>query len=218
MKVWILVMLFGFVVVRSDVVRADNKADARKHVEVADVSYKLGDFAKALDEYSKAYQVFPVPGLLFNIGQCHRELGHLDQALFFYEGFLRDSPADAPNRSVVEGLANDMRAAIAKQHADKNAADETEAARKRAEDERQRADAEARRREQDEARRREADDRRIADARRGDDTHEQSPFYRKWWFWTAVGGAAALGGAAYYFSGSTTIVQPSGTAGGLDRR
>jgi tetratricopeptide (TPR) repeat protein len=222
MRIWMLLVVVA-VVARLGTAHADDKAEARKHVEAADISYKLGDFTHALEEYTKAYQLFAAPPLLFNIGQCHRELKQFEKALFFYEGFLRDSPADAPNRSLVEGLAAEMRIASAKQQADQTAAAAEQAraveeSRKRADDEaRRRADEDAHRKAEEDARH----DRAIAEAKRADEAREreqQDKFYRKWWFWTAVGGAVVLGGTAYYFSGSTTFVEPTGSVGGLDRR
>src|SRR5215475_11209448 len=51
---------------------------ARTHVETADREYKLGRFEQALAEYAAAYELYPVPALLFNIGQCHRYLRHFE--------------------------------------------------------------------------------------------------------------------------------------------
>jgi tetratricopeptide (TPR) repeat protein len=194
--------------------RADNKDQARVHVQAADIDYKLGKFDEALAEYSKAFELFPAPPLLFNLAQCHRNLKNFERAIFFFEGYLRESP-NAPNRALVEDLLKESRAALDQQRSD-------EAARKAADDARLRAATEeAHRHMEDDARRRQEEDRRAAEARRkaeADDAHGRK-FYQRWWFWSAVGGATlALGGTAYYFSGSTTTVDPMGTLGGLDRR
>ena len=43
--------------------------------------YELGEYAKALELYKRAYQIKPLAEFLFNIGQCHRKLGqHKDEA------------------------------------------------------------------------------------------------------------------------------------------
>jgi tetratricopeptide (TPR) repeat protein len=92
--------------------RADDRmAQARRQVEAADIDYRLGRFAAALDEYTTAYQLYPVPPLLFNIGQCHKNLGDHAKAIFFFEGYLRDAPA-ASNRALVEDLIRESRAAL----------------------------------------------------------------------------------------------------------
>ncbi len=89
----------------------DRKAQARHQVEAADIDYKLGRFTAARDEYTRAYELYPVPPLLFNIGQCHKNLEDYAKAIFFFEGYLRDAPA-APNRALVEDLIRESRAAL----------------------------------------------------------------------------------------------------------
>ncbi len=69
----------------------------------ASVEYKVGHFDQALDLYGKAYESYPTPALLFNIGQCHKMLKNYDRAIYFFHGYLRDAP-DAPNRAFVEKL------------------------------------------------------------------------------------------------------------------
>ena len=195
---------------------ADPKQEAKKHVETADVAYKLGHFEQALAEYSAAYQVFPVPALLFNIGQCHKYLGHYEQALFFYRGYLRDSPSDITNRDVVEGLITETQALLDKQHADeaKLRAD-LEATAKAVEEEHVRDE---HRREEEDAQRRTAEEQRVAAARQAP-PEPAPPIYKRWWFWPAVGGVAvAAGGTALLVTSHTTLIEPTGTLGGLDRR
>ena len=42
--------------------------------------YDLGKYPEALAAFETAYEKKPVAALLFNIAQCHRQMGHLDQA------------------------------------------------------------------------------------------------------------------------------------------
>src|SRR5262245_37079958 len=188
--------------------RADTPTqEARALVEAADRDYKLARFDQALAQYSKAYEKFPAAALLFNIAQCHRNLGQYDKAVFFYEGFLREARKDDPNRAVVEDLLRESRDALAKQQAARTEDERQRAeakARQRAEDDARRRDEEARRRAEDEAQRRADEDRRLALARQP----VEAPIYRKWWFWSAIGGAAAVAGVTgYYLSRSTTYVE-----------
>jgi len=215
---WAILLSIAFGVAPAS---ADKKDDARALVASADTHFKLGEFQAALDEYSKAYELYPAPPLLFNLGQCQRNLKNWDRAIFFFEGYLRKRP-DAPNRAVVEDLLKEAHGELDKQDAanadaaiaaQKRAAEEAEQHRLDAEAERHRLDALAEQ-QRIEAAARAAEDRRLAAARAPDDH-----IYQKWWFWTAVGSAAlVLGGTAYYFSGSTTFVEPTGSLGGLDRR
>ena len=66
------------------------RAEAKSEVERAEVQYKLGRFDEALEGYSRAYELVNAPGLLFDIGQCHRNLGSYERAIFFFQEYLRE--------------------------------------------------------------------------------------------------------------------------------
>jgi tetratricopeptide (TPR) repeat protein len=80
--------------------------EARALTRKATVEYDVGHFDQALDLYTKAYELYPKPALLFDIAQCHRQLGHYERALFFFHGYLREEP-NAPNRALAEKLLQD---------------------------------------------------------------------------------------------------------------
>lgn len=200
---------------------ADGKADARPHVVAADAAYKVGDFDEALAEYSKAYELYPAPPILFNLGQCEMNLKHWDRAIFFYEGYLRARP-DAKNRALVEDLLREAHGALDTEARDREAKrveDEAAAAEqaRAAEADRLRVAAQVAAAEQVRAA---AERQRLADEQRAiaiADQHHQ-PLYRKWWFVSLVGSAAIIAaGTAYYFA-ATKTVEPTGTLGGLDRQ
>jgi tetratricopeptide (TPR) repeat protein len=90
--------------------------DARKLTSQAMVEYNVGRFEQALDLYTKAYERLPKPALLFDLGQCHRQLGHYERALFFFHGYLREQP-DAPNRALAEKLLDDSQRQLDAQRA-----------------------------------------------------------------------------------------------------
>ncbi len=74
---------------------------ARRHFAKGDKLFALGRFEEALGHYEKAYEAKPLAGFLFNIAQCHRNLGHIDEAIFSYRKYLTEQP-DAENREQVE--------------------------------------------------------------------------------------------------------------------
>ena len=78
---------------------AERTERARALFDEAEGHYARGAYADALAGYAKAYQVLPLPAFLFNIAQCHRMLGKYDRAIYFYEGYLRDSPARPRQRA-----------------------------------------------------------------------------------------------------------------------
>ena len=57
---------------------------ARELFKQGESHYGLSHFADALVSYEKAYEAKPLPGFLFNIGQCHRQLGHWETAARTY--------------------------------------------------------------------------------------------------------------------------------------
>ncbi len=98
---------------------ADRKQDleeAKALVQKAEVEFKLAHFDAALAGYTAAYQKYPTPALLLNLGQCNRMLKNYEQAIFFYKGYLRDKP-DAPNRAAIEALIEDSKKALDQQKA-----------------------------------------------------------------------------------------------------
>jgi tetratricopeptide (TPR) repeat protein len=88
--------------------RADSAGleQAKELTNRATIEYDVGKFQQALDLYSKAYEQYPIPVLLFDIGQCHKQLKNFDRAIFFYRGYLRADPS-ARNRAAVESFIND---------------------------------------------------------------------------------------------------------------
>jgi len=90
---------------------ADDKAtkSARKHFDKGEKLYALGRFDEALVEYEAAFEAKPLPGFLFNIGQCHRNLGDYDAAIFSFRKYLELAP-EAENRDAVLELIDDLEA------------------------------------------------------------------------------------------------------------
>jgi tetratricopeptide (TPR) repeat protein len=84
----------------------DPKAAARAHFKRAEAAFNLGKFEEALAAYQAAYETKPLPGFLFNIAQCHRNMGNHERALFFYRRYLALDP-QSPNRAVVEELIDE---------------------------------------------------------------------------------------------------------------
>ena len=75
--------------------QANQQAQAKEHFAVAEKAYKGGDYSKAVQEYLTAYQLAPLNGLLFNIGQSYRMAGDKEKALAYYEKYVEFEPAGA---------------------------------------------------------------------------------------------------------------------------
>ena len=104
---WVLLCLMFVALPR--VARADDPATrtARRHFEQGEKLFALGKFDEALDEYQKAFDAKAIPDFLFNIGQCYRNLGDYDQAIFSYKKYLKLEP-DAPNKAAVDKLIDEL--------------------------------------------------------------------------------------------------------------
>src|SRR5438445_6785502 len=172
-------------------VTPSNEAKARSASESARKAYDLGHFEDALRGYSEAYDLAPRPELLFNVGQCHRQLGHFEQAAFFYRRFLTLSPREPQNAGAVRRLVEDMEAKQAEARRlqrieQQRQADEARAKAAEAETVRQRASL-------------------LQPVNPPESTASEfvalpapppsKPVYGRWWVWAAVGaGALALAG------------------------
>jgi tetratricopeptide (TPR) repeat protein len=214
--VWLFAAFFSWAVASPAPALAggstNRKAAAKAEVQKAQVQYKLGRFDEALEAYSRAYELFSAPALLFNIGQCHKNLKDYDRAIFFFEGYLREEANPNPRtRALAEELIAESRGEIERRRASDAAASRTAAAAK--------APAAS----------------SVAsmfgapppppslsptllDATSTSTT--ATPLTHRWWFWTALAaGAIVLAGGtlAYYASEPSAAFQP-GSLGFLDRR
>ena len=83
---------------------ADQKEEAKKHMEAAAIAYKEGRFNDTLLELNKAYTLDPRPELHYSIGQVYVKLNRCDDAILAYENFLASKPskdrADIANQAI----------------------------------------------------------------------------------------------------------------------
>jgi tetratricopeptide (TPR) repeat protein len=201
------------------------KDRARAHFKRGQMKYSVGQFEQALEAFSSAYEIMPLPAFLFNIGQCHRNLKNYERAVFFFEGYLRETPT-AKNRGVVEDLLAEARHELEKQQQQG-----------KVDEERLRREKEARLH-ADEVKRKEVElrinkekldlvekEQKLASVRiTAAPPPPATPVYKTWWFWTATGGAVAVVAGVV-----TTLIivdatnhpvepLPVGSLGSLDRR
>lgn len=104
MRILVVILTLGlalFAAPRSAAAEDAATKAAKRYFTKGEKLFALGRFDEALEQYEKAFESKPLPGFLFNIAQCHRNLGNIDQAIFSYRKYLRESP-DAENREAVE--------------------------------------------------------------------------------------------------------------------
>jgi tetratricopeptide (TPR) repeat protein len=190
----------------------EDKVAAKQHFEAGTRHYDLAEWDHALVEFKEAYRLKPDATFLYNIAQCHRKLGHIEDALTFYRTYLRRAP-DAPNHDEVERRiaeleverkakqtkqAEEERVALAEREA--KAAETKAAAAAKAVPAPEPAPAPtvtpspaslptgAPHSEESSARR--AD---LAQAPPAPSAQTESSIFSRWWFWTAVGAVVAGG-------------------------
>lgn len=89
---------------------------AKRYFTRGEKLFALGKFEQAIEQYQKAYEAKPFPAFLFNIGQCYRNLGDYDAAIFSFKKYLKLAP-DAENRAEVEEYIADLEAEQQKENA-----------------------------------------------------------------------------------------------------
>jgi tetratricopeptide (TPR) repeat protein len=111
MTLYRLLLALAITAIAARVASADDPAlgEAKRHFERGEKLYALTRFSEAIDEYQKAFDAKPLPDFLFNIGQCYRNLGDFDSAIFSYRKYLKLAQ-DPPNREQVEQLIRDLEA------------------------------------------------------------------------------------------------------------
>jgi TolA-binding protein len=85
--------------------------DAKARYLSGQSHYNLNEFPEALQDFKEAYRLHPDPAFLFNIAQCERQLGELEEAIKFYRSYLRNKP-DAKNRREVERKIEELRVVV----------------------------------------------------------------------------------------------------------
>lgn len=190
-----------------------DRARAKKHFKAGQLHYKLGRFKEALKAFSTAYEAEPMAAFLYNVGQCHKNLGNHERAIFFFEGYLREKP-NASNRKVVLELietAKQEQKELAEQQREEQQGKEREAELQR-QLEQERLLAERARRHLEEQKRTQGSPASGSDAKLtsaasteggvfapGPETslvEAVPPFYETWWFWSAVGAVVIVAGAS----------------------
>jgi tetratricopeptide (TPR) repeat protein len=85
------------------------EAEMQAHRAVGHRLYRLGRYEEAVAAFRRAYEVKADARLLFDIAECYREMGAVDQALFYYDRYLAGWP-DAFDRAEVDEKVAELEA------------------------------------------------------------------------------------------------------------
>ena len=121
-RVWLAVSLILAVTVAAPGTRTAHAEDAatkqaKEHFFKGEKLFALGRFEAARDEYEAAFEAKPLPEFLYNIGQCHRNLGDYESAIFSFRKYIKLKP-DANNREAVEELIDELEDELAQAQRD----------------------------------------------------------------------------------------------------
>ena len=88
---------------------------AKDHLAKGTKLYRLREFDKAIEEYKAGALVEDAPVFHYNLGQCYRQLGRPEDAIWHYQRFLdRANPLPPKYKQAVEDFIRDMKAEIEK--------------------------------------------------------------------------------------------------------
>jgi tetratricopeptide (TPR) repeat protein len=173
--------------------------EARQHFRAAEKLYSEGDFERALGEYQAAYKARQLPGFLFNIGQCHRNLGHYKQAIGAFRAYL-DTHSQVVQPRSVEGLIAELEKKLASEDGKRATAPPLPKVIPPATDT-----------EIPSALRMQAP---VAATETSAQSHHA--LVGRWWFWAAIGAVAAGTATALVLSSGSNM--PSSSIGNIDFR
>jgi hypothetical protein len=110
-------ILISCVAGRLAVAQVAQVAQARTHYEKGRSYFQVGEYRKALEEFKAAHVEKNDPAYIYNIAECHRQLGEPKDAVVFYRRFLRLVPPTHPLRSDAERLITELEATPASANA-----------------------------------------------------------------------------------------------------
>lgn len=173
------------------------KARAKPHFETGAKAFRIGELAKAADEFKAAYESCPSPLFLYNLGQVYRQLKQIEKAIYAYKQYLAASPVDDERRDEVLSLVaklekqlDDERRPVAAPAATPSPVDSTPAA-TRAAPAPTKTDLSVR-----------------ESAKPEPKTGGRRPLYKQWWLWAIVGAVAVGAGVGIGLGVSQANKQP----------
>lgn len=117
---WSLVCWFVLGTVLASFARADDPLAkpkdpvAREHLLQGNKRYRLREFEKAIDEYKAGALREDAPVFLYNLGQCYRQLGKYEDAIWHYERFLSRARPAGEFKTAVDEFLRQMKAELEK--------------------------------------------------------------------------------------------------------
>ena len=115
-RAWSVAALVGILLV-AGTVQADpfakpTSAEARNHLTRGNRLYGVRSFEEALVEYKAGALIEPTPVFDYNLGQCFRQLGRYQEAIWYYERFLLDGNPEGEVLGAVKSFIVQMKSEL----------------------------------------------------------------------------------------------------------
>lgn len=91
------------------------KPEAVAHFKQGNAHYKVRDFEKAVEEYKAGALIEASAIFDYNLGQCYRQLGKYEDAIWHYERYLRSGIATAQELDSIKNWITQMKAEMEQQ-------------------------------------------------------------------------------------------------------
>lgn len=206
-----LLMLWGLAPLPAVGTELSDETLARARVKYTEgtEAYEHGDFHQALESFDAAYELAPLPGLLFDVAQCHRQLGAFERAAFFYRRYLALSEEEPANAPLVKELIAEMDSQVEQESASSLARGESVVPALPSKAPEPRGAPKQERSRLKDAERKALDirtSRSLSAARKslppgavpGEPEPPRESLARKWWVWAGAGAVVLLAGGVIY--------------------
>lgn len=108
---WIvLAILFGANAFADDPLAKPKDAAARERLAQGNKHYHVHELEQAIADYKAGALLEDAPVFLYNLGQCYRQLGNYQEAIWHYERFLARVDAKSDVAVAVEDFVKQMKA------------------------------------------------------------------------------------------------------------
>jgi tetratricopeptide (TPR) repeat protein len=87
----------------------DAATQAKAHYEYGMTAYGLGHYDRAVQAFTRAYEVDPAPILLYNVAQAYWKKGDAEQAITYYQRYLEEEPTTR-NRARIRARIRELQA------------------------------------------------------------------------------------------------------------
>jgi tetratricopeptide (TPR) repeat protein len=98
----------------ADALAKPSNAVAREHLTTGNRYYRVREFDKAIEEYKAGAVREDAPVFYYNLGQCYRQLGRYEDAIWHYERFLERGKPKGEIEASVRDFVVQMKAELEK--------------------------------------------------------------------------------------------------------